>query len=55
MDGLDIYIHRGGAKGAENIYYMFAVDPPKILVDRKDGEHKEQSFLCVRNTLCVTN
>jgi hypothetical protein len=43
MGGLDIYIHRGGAKCAKNIYFMFTVDPQKILADRKDGKHKEQT------------
>jgi hypothetical protein len=54
MGGLNIHIYRRAAECAKNIYFMFAVDPPEILVDRKDGKHKEQSVLTVRNTLWVT-
>jgi hypothetical protein len=37
------FIHRKVAKRAEKSYFMFAVDPPKIPADRKDGKHKGQS------------
>ena len=45
------FIHRRGAKRAENICFMFAVDPPKIPADRKDGKHKGQSALKRKKTL----
>ena len=38
-----IKVHRRAAKYAENIHFMFAVNPPKTQADRKDGNHKGQS------------
>ena len=42
------------AKCAEDIYFMFAVDPPKPLAEGKDGKYKGQSASNARNKLCVT-
>jgi hypothetical protein len=36
------FIHRKVEKRAEKSHFMFAVDPPKTLADRKDGKHKGQ-------------
>jgi hypothetical protein len=36
-------IHRKGAKCAEKSYFMFAVDPPKILGDRKTANMKDNA------------
>jgi hypothetical protein len=55
MGGLDIYVHRGGAKCAENIYFMLAVDPPIKPADRKDGKHKGLSASDARNYFYMTN
>jgi hypothetical protein len=41
------------AKSAENIYFMFAVDPPKVTADRKDGKHKGQLALTEKNIIGV--
>ena len=50
---IEYLIHRRAAKCAEKIYFMFAVDPPKILADWKDGKHKGQFVSNPRNYLCV--
>jgi len=38
-----VFIHRRGAKSAESDDFLFAVDPPKNLADRKDGKQKDSS------------
>jgi len=32
------FFHRRDAKDAEMFFFFFAVDPPKIPADRKDGK-----------------
>jgi hypothetical protein len=36
------HFHRRAAESAKESYFMFAVDPPKIPADRKDGKHTEK-------------
>jgi hypothetical protein len=38
------------AECAENIYFKYAVDPPKILADRKDGKIKNNPPLTQKIT-----
>ena len=37
--------YRKAAESAKEIFFLFAVDPPITLADRKDGKYKGKSIL----------
>ena len=41
---LVFHVNRKDAESAKKRYFSFAVDPPKIAADRKDGNRKNQSL-----------
>ena len=40
IEELKLNIHRRAAKCAEDIYFIFAVDPPKTLEEGEDVKYK---------------